>query len=157
MILVDRVTTENGQVYRNVPLHDLHKIGVSSAQITEIKLDLAKRDKLNALNVSFDRHCAPLLVDYPQTELHAITTLAVEANAYLADSSISTPLIDAVIAETQEEKSAFAQSVSDKAARFKAQIGRAIGIRRKLVSELEAVQTIEMVNKIVWPTPPQEQ
>ena len=67
---------------------------------------------------------------YSEDEIKSWDKQESEARAYLTDNLAETPLIDALIAETREDKLAFATNVIEKADSFSSAFGAALGRKR---------------------------
>ena len=68
--------------------------------------------------------------DYTQAEIDTFPTQEAEANAWLLDSTVATPLLDAILAASGEVKSELVGTIVTKAAAFKLGVGTAMGRKR---------------------------
>jgi hypothetical protein len=115
-----------------------------------LTLESARRDKLLEINGAFDRDVSFLLQGYPGLEDKFFPTLSSEVQAYNADSTAPTPLIDAIIAETGETKADYLKSVNERRAPFTQRGGQAMGRRRRAHTLIYAATTVEEVNAVTW-------
>ena len=68
---------------------------------------------------------------YTQAEIDTFPTQEAEANAYAADNAAPTPLLDAILAESGDTKTALVAKIQTNAAAMKVAVGKAIGRKQK--------------------------
>jgi hypothetical protein len=68
---------------------------------------------------------------YSQAEIDTFSVQEAEAKAYTADNTAPTPLIDAIISESGENKTDLITSILTKAGLLKIGAGKALGRKRK--------------------------
>ncbi len=108
-----------------------------------------KITKLSEINVKYDAAASSLVATYPQTELLTFDKQESEARAWLADSSVQTPLIDALAAGRGMDKAELVSRIITKADAFAVATGYLTGQRQKYEDELDAAATAEEVEAIV--------
>jgi len=91
---------------------------------------------LDRINREFEAELEDVRNAYPQTEREGWAQQQEEAEAYIADSSTLTPLLDAMVAVTGEEKMALALAIKGKVAAYKYLYGAALGRKRMKVAAL---------------------
>lgn len=73
---------------------------------------------------------------YSQEEIDSFPVQEAEAAAFLADPDAPTPLLDAILAVTGENKADLVSHITGKAAALKVGLGAALGRKRKKINDL---------------------
>lgn len=101
--------------------------------------DLAEKEKQAANDLAIQDFIAEtdlLKTGYTQEEIDSFPVQEAEAAAFLADPAAPTPLLDAILAVTGENKADLATHIAGKAAALKAGLGAALGRKRKKINDL---------------------
>lgn len=132
---------------------DLAPLGVTlipdPVPTSEELLAQAKADKLAEINAECQRMLESLTPTYPERELTTFDKQEIEARAYAADATASTPLLSALAAGRGIELADLVQRVIAKADAFTIASGFIIGQRQALEDRLDAAPTVDDVRDIV--------
>ncbi|WP_416242738.1 hypothetical protein ACLSSQ_11555 [Azospira sp. APE16] len=112
-----------------------------------------KASALAAINASCEETIASIQAGYPLSEVLSWPKQESEARSYIADSSASTPLLDALAEARGIDKAELARRVILKADAFAQFSGSAIGKRQALEDALNALPadaTVEDIAAITW-------
>ena len=112
-------------------------------------MDDLKAAKLAEVNYAYDEATSSLVATYPQTELLTFDKQEQEARAWLADNSVSTPLIDALAQGRGIDKAGLIHRIIVKADAFALATGYLTGQRQRYEDLLDAATTVEEVEAIV--------
>jgi len=69
--------------------------------------------------------------NYTQAEIDTFPVQEQEAKAYVADNTSPTPMIDAIISESGEDKDELVNRIITKSNAFRTAVGKALGKKRK--------------------------
>tara|TARA_R100001377_G_scaffold83171_1_gene64316 strand:- start:896 stop:1315 length:420 start_codon:yes stop_codon:yes gene_type:complete len=83
--------------------------------------------------LEFEEETAAMTADYSQAEIDTFSTQEAEAAAYTADNQAPTPLLDAIISESEDTKADLVAAIIGNAASLKVGAGKAIGRKKKKV------------------------
>ena len=108
-----------------------------------------KITKLSEINSAYDVSTSGLVATYPQTELLTFDKQESEARAWLAASSVETPLIDTLAAGRGMDKAELVSRIITKADAFAVTTGYLTGQRQRYEDQLDAATTAEEVEAIV--------
>ena len=85
---------------------------------------------LTKINADFEAAVSDLTASTPASEVSTWTRQEQEARAYLLDSNVLTPLIDAICLAREVDKSYLVGKIIEKADAYAAEIGRLTGLRQ---------------------------
>lgn len=94
---------------------------------------LKTQDEADVVLATFLAEVSVIQNDYTQAEINTFPIQEAEANAYSADNTAPTPLLDAIVAASLEPKADLVARILIKAAEFKTTVGTAIGNKNKVV------------------------
>lgn len=114
-----------------------------------ISIELLKVNKLSEINSAYNAATTTLVSTYPSTEVLTFDKQEQEAQAWQSDSSVSTPLIDALALGRGIDKAELVQRIIAKAEAFAVATGYLTGQRQKYEDQLEAATTAEEIEAIV--------
>lgn len=112
-------------------------------------IDELRSAKLSEINSLYNTATSSLVSTYPSTELLTFDKQEQEARAWLADNSVSTPLIDALALGRGIDKSELVRRIIAKADAFALATGYLTGQRQRYEDLLDAAATAEEVEAIV--------
>ena len=96
----------------------------------------AKNQKLDAINEWYEAEYAKLTYGIPEAEIKTWLKQEIEAEAYVADNSVSTPLIDRIAENRGVDRVLLIDKILIKAPLFNEAIGVLTGKRQKMEDEL---------------------
>ena len=105
--------------------------------------------KLSEINAAYDAAMSSLVSTYPSAELLTFGKQETEARSWLADNTISTPLIDALVLGRGIDKAELVRRIIAKSDAFAVATGYITGQRQKYEDQLEAATTAEEIEAIV--------
>ena len=105
------------------------------------KIDELKLIKQNSVNNAYYNANAQVCYQYTQCEVNTWDSQKEEAIAYQANPSSDTPMIDAIIAESGEDKATFISGVIANVLEYKQYAGNLLGQKRAKESEILAATT----------------
>lgn len=108
-----------------------------------------KTAKLAEINVAYQQAIAEMTPGYPDDERLTFDKQEAEARAWLADSSASTPFVDALAAGRQMDKAELVKRIIAKADAFALASGSLTGQRQRYEDFLKNAQDAEAVKAIV--------
>ena len=117
--------------------------------ISEPDLPDLKSRKLVEINTAYQQAIAEMTPGYPDDERLTFDKQEAEARAWLADSSASTPFVDALAAGRQMDKAELVSRIIAKADAFALASGSLTGQRQRYEDLLDAAETAEEVAAIV--------
>jgi len=88
-------------------------------------------EKLKSANAQLSADAAAIKAGYTQDEIDSWPQQLAEAEAWSADSTAETVLIDSIIEVSGETKADLVANILTKSAQFKAAFGAALGAKRK--------------------------
>ena len=112
-------------------------------------IDKGKVSKLAEINSKYNVATSSLVSTYPSTEVLTFDKQEQEARAWLADNSVSTPLINALAHGRGIDKAELVRRIIAKADAFTVATGYLTGQRQKYEDKLEAATTAEEIEAIV--------
>lgn len=116
----------------------------------EITLDDLKIAKLGEVKGAFENAVAAIKAGYPEDEIKTWDKQEAEARAWLANDTVETPMIDAMLARRPTlTKQALVERIIFKANIFAGIVGTLVGERQDLEDSI-AVATPDTINSIVW-------
>jgi hypothetical protein len=80
---------------------------------------------------AFQIEARQIVKDYTQEEIDTFPVQEEEAKSYIADNTSPTPMIDAIISESGEDKAELVSRIITKSNAFRASVGKALGKKRK--------------------------
>lgn len=110
---------------------------------TVFTLTQVKENKWAEINAGYERAAAAVKAGVPGTEISSWTKQETEARAYLADSTATTPLIDALATSRGYDKEALVLKIIEKADAYAATIGNLTGLRQKYEDQFEVCSTAD--------------
>lgn len=113
-------------------------------------LDAAKAAKIAEVNAACEQALAEIRAQYPQAEIDSWPQQEREAQAWQADNTAETPLLDAISVARGVAKPDVVAKVLINAAAFKIQAGAAFGRRQALRDQIDAATTVREVVLIAW-------
>ena len=113
-----------------------------------LSLDEAKRRKRLQINNAADRALDSITRQYPRTEIDSWPIQASEAEAWQADNSAGTPLLDAIVNTRDVEKSTLVDRILANSTAFKQASGNVFGKRQAMDTEVDNATTLEEVDAI---------
>jgi len=113
-------------------------------------LEKEKQHAMQRINAAYQGELETILADYPEAETKTWDKQEAEARAYQADTTASTPLIDAIATARSMDKAELVSRIIAKADAWIAASGQATGKRQVLEDAISAAQTIEEVEAIAW-------
>ena len=118
--------TNNG--YRLLELDNPYNEDGSFVKLTD---DMLKPFMLETANSTYENTVVSLTAGVPASEVLTWTKQEQEARAYLVDNSVSTPLINGIIANRSKyTKDELVLKIIEKADAYAAAIGQLVGIRQ---------------------------
>lgn len=111
-------------------------------------LEEAKAEKLAEINAAYSVATSALVESYPETELLTFDKQEAEARKWLADNSVSTPLVNAIAAGRQIDKAELVKRIIAKADSFTLAAGYLTGQRQHYEDMLGAASTLEDIESI---------
>lgn len=105
------------------------------------ELTKIKENKLAEINSGYERAVAVIKSGVPSSEVDTWTKQEAEARAYLADSSATTPLIDALAESRGVEKDDLVLKIIAKADAYASAMGKLTGLRQKYEDLYNAATT----------------
>jgi len=143
-----------GKHYSNFSKVDAISLGIPSEVYNSEFFKSKIKNKLADIKSNCQLELNALTVTYPQGEVSTFDKQETESVAFLADNTAATPLIDALAASREIDKTELANRVVAKAGLFSAASGAIIGKRQKLEDTLNALSeennTIEDIAAIAW-------
>lgn len=116
----------------------------------DAQLEMAKGERLAAINVECDEALAMITITYPSGEISSWPQQVQEAQAVAADPAASAPLLTALSAARGVDIIELSGRVLAKAAAFSVASGQIIGRRQALEDVLSAATTPEAVAEVAW-------
>lgn len=113
-------------------------------------LERAKVNKQEEINAAYQTELDAILKQYPDTETKTWDKQEQEARTYLADSSVSTPLLSEIASARGMDKAELVQRVIAKADAWIALSGAATGKRQALEDAIASTESLEAVDAISW-------
>lgn len=104
---------------------------IESAAYKAAEPERLKKAAIDKAIREFEAEVAAMTSSYSQAEIDTFPTQEAEANAYAADNTAPTPLLDAIISESGEVKALLVTSILANAAALKIGAGKAIGKKQK--------------------------
>ena len=95
-------------------------------------------EKVSAIESDFEAEVAQITAGYSQSEIDSWPEQLKEAEAWTADNSASTPLVDAAIAQNNRTKAEHIGKIMTNAGLYKVAIGGALGRKQKKIADLNA-------------------
>lgn len=111
-------------------------------------LDLAKRSKLNEINLKADEALSKVTSIYPVMEIVSWYKQEIEAMQYRKDPTYPTPMIDAIALFRGIDKEVLVDRIIEKAQLFARISGATFGRRQGLEDTLQKAKTIDNVKAI---------
>ena len=103
----------------------------------QAKLDAeAKTAAINTINSTFEEEIAAVKEDYTEDEIKSWPQQVAEAQAYQADQTVSTPLLDAIVSQRGGTKDELVLRIATNAAQYAAVFGAALGKKQKAIADL---------------------
>lgn len=107
----------------------------TEAEFTNVEFPKALKD----LNNNFESQVAALTTGVPQSEILSWTKQESEARAWKSDNSVSTPLIDSIVANRSKyTKEQLVDKIIEKADLYAQAIGNLTGVRQEQEDMLQA-------------------
>lgn len=113
-----------------------------------LSLSTCKKYKLDLVNREADKVLKSITDSFPQSELLSWAKQEAQAEAYLADNTVSVPLLETIAARRGITVADLAQRVMDKAVLFELATGDIIGQRQAYEDQVNAATTNEEVDAI---------
>ena len=121
------VAVENG-----LPVRQYSVISLTEDELTAMAEEASNIAEVLILS-DFLAEVSVIQNNYTQAEINTFPIQEAEANAYSADNTAPTPLLDAIVAASLEPKADLVARILIKAAEFKTTVGTAIGNKNKVV------------------------
>ena len=103
----------------------------------QAKLDAeAKTAAINAINSTFEEEIAAVKEDYTEDEIKSWPQQVAEAQAYQADQTVSTPLLDAIVSQRGGTKDELVLRIATNATQYAQVFGVALGKKQKAIADL---------------------
>lgn len=112
-------------------------------------LELAKRSKLNEINLKADETLSPATSIYPTMEIVSWYKQELEASAYRKDPTVATPMSDAIALYRGIDKEILIDRIIEKANLFAVVSGATFGRRQYLEDRLQKAKTKDEVDAII--------
>jgi len=112
-------------------------------------LDLAKRSKLNEINLKADEALSKVTSIYPMMEIVSWYEQEIEAVNYRLDPTYETPMTDAIALYRGIDKEVLVDRIIEKAQLFAKISGATFGRRQGLEDTLQRAKTIDDVKAII--------
>lgn len=113
-------------------------------------LAAAKQAAVARINAACEQALSSISAQYPQAEIDSWAQQEREADAWTADNTAATPLLDAIAAARGAAKTEVVAKVHANAAAFKIMAGAAFGKRQGLRDQIDAATTVREVVAINW-------
>lgn len=112
------------------------------------ELEYVKALKLNQLIQQADAAVAPIINTYPKIEVDSWPKQIEEANAWLADNTAITPLIDGIAMQRGIDKTVLVGKILENSFNYSTISGNVIGARQKLEGQIIAASTLAEIEAI---------
>ena len=109
-----------------------------------------RKNKRREINNAYQSELDAILADYPEAETKTWDKQESEARAWAADSTTSTPLIDAIAESRSMAKAELVSRIIAKSDAWISLSGAATGKRQALDDQIAGAQTLEEVEAIAW-------
>lgn len=116
-------------------------------------IDKLATQALSRINAGYQAEMGQILNDYPQAETLTFDKQEREARQWQTDNSVTTPYIDAMLAERPLEKAELVGRILAKADAFTQASGMATGKRQRLEDEVKAAleaQDRDALTALTW-------
>ena len=100
------------------------------------KAEEAKQLVIAEINATFEEEIAAIKAGYTEDEIKSWPQQIAEAEAYQADNTAATPLLDAMIAATGGTKDELVLSIATNATQYAQVFGAALGKKQKAIADL---------------------
>ncbi len=146
--------THNNKLHFQFTVEDAKKAGIPQLVIDAAVFNDEKSEKFAKINAQTQKELSRFTATYPQGEVSTFDKQESEAKAFIADNAADTPLLDALAANREIDKTELATRIVTKATAFSAASGAIIGKRQKLEDALNLLtvetHTIDDIALIVW-------
>tara|TARA_R110000782_G_scaffold190236_1_gene280151 strand:- start:122 stop:517 length:396 start_codon:yes stop_codon:yes gene_type:complete len=118
----------------NIQTGEKQFIQHTAAEVAEFQSRVdakATQDAIDTAIREFEEETAAISEGYTQAEIDTFPTQEAEAQAWAADNTAPTPLLDAIISESGEAKADLVTKILGNAAAMKVAVGKAIGKKQK--------------------------
>ena len=103
----------------------------------QAKLDAeAKAAAINTINSTFEEEIAAVKEGYTEDEIKSWSQQVAEAQAYQADQTVATPLLDAIVSQRGGTKDELVLRIATNATQYAQVFGVALGKKQKAIADL---------------------
>lgn len=124
------------QAERYAVLTKLMQPYVSPEEEAALESEQAKSRAIAEINATFEEEIAAIKTGYVEDEIQSWPQQIAEAQAYQADQTASTPLLDAMVAERGTTKDELVIRIATNASAYAAVLGAALGKKQKAIADL---------------------
>ena len=96
----------------------------------------AKESVIAEINATFEEEIAAVKAGYTEDEIKSWPQQITEAQAYQADQTVSTPLLDAIVSQRGGTKDELVLRISTNATQYAQVFGEALGKKQKAIADL---------------------
>ena len=96
----------------------------------------AKESVIADINATFEEEIAAVKAGYTEDEIKSWPQQVTEAQAYQADQTVSTPLLDAIVSQRGGTKDELVLRISTNATQYAQVFGEALGKKQKAIADL---------------------
>lgn len=118
----------------------------------EPTLEEAQAAQLSQINRDFEAAAQALTAGYPEAERLTWPIQQAEALAWAADNNAATPYLDGLATARGITPAEMRQLTLDQVQAFMAASQQLVGTRQRLRDEINAAETVQDVQSIVWPS-----
>lgn len=101
------------------------------------KAEEAKQLAIAEINATFEKEIAEIKADYTEDEIKSWPQQIAEAQAYQADNTAATPMLDEMVKATGSTKADLATRITTNAAQYATVFGAALGKKQKAIADLD--------------------
>jgi hypothetical protein len=98
--------------------------------------EFEKNNKINEINATFEEEIAVIKTGYVEDEIKSWPQQIAEAQAYQADNTAVTPLLDAMVAQRGGTKDELVLRIATNATQYAQVFGAALGKKQKAIADL---------------------
>ena len=109
---------------------------VSPEEEAAIEAEQAKSRAIAEINATFEEEIAAVKEGYVEDEIKSWPQQIAEAEAYQADNTSATPMLDAMIAATGGTKDELVLRIATNATQYAQAFGEALGKKQKAIADL---------------------
>ena len=125
------------QAQRYASRTELMQPYISPEEEAAIEAERAKSRAIAEINATFEKEIAAIKAGYTEDEIKSWSQQVAEAEAYQADNTAATPLLDAMVAQRGDTKDELVLRIATNAAQYAQVFGAALGKKQKAIADLD--------------------